>query len=1855
MNGEFIILYGWSNPQIIEGFNSTPPPILLPSILAHPGEREMMIIPLDNMDTGGYWSAAKLNVTSYDFSFNEMGQLEINVGFMDKTSMMMNSVRVGSIASTFKKIMSRGDFDPTAGTDIVEDVGAMWVTLPGGIRIQMAELIANDQAAMSRKTGSTPTGPAPPGVENLHDRLASSFIEMMDGEEDSDKVAFYATKGENNQEAYWAEVKRRERRGFPWGGPGIRSYEKVTVRKRRVDDPTVTVSTEAGDDDETDSGDASDATEEITSYRVKVVYYYLGWVLEALRLSLVDQNRSRVREGDTSFNPKFKYLKNESTSKLKSAFQQKVSQTERRGSTTEKIQNAIIRLKENCLPPFLMAEDLNIRDIQWDPDNPIDQLGLYKGRRQDGTHRPCAGRVIAEGVGDDGNNKNAEADRERAQKIADKIFPTPEENVEGSLLPMRGHRVLIDPGDDQYAHVGLTNKQKDEDPFWVFKPDWKQRDVIIEDTTELGSDGELQISLNLGYTVGERNRARAEAQADPMARKINVIPAGGSPEGYDPLNPTAYKAADRGGRFFYAVSLPLRQKEKVMKRHRIFIMEVDQFRKSDNEIWQLTQRKWHGMYVQYLGNYFEQLIKNRVAELEKEGRTVEDIYNEPIDLDFLTGKVFNNLLMAQDTRTRNDAMPASGPEHRVDGLHEAPSRWTYASWARVRQSAGGESSAAGMLAASIDKTEIALNDNIRALEVEEIARDKLLELVIEKQNNNNTIKRRTEELTGGIYEAGRDATENEMLINFKNWKQIGQGKLLLNPGGAYYKKIDLYEDNIQLPEVKLEWMIWKKYGVPTDNWFNEPSDKNGENLQSKWKFKNPDQLRQLQDEIEPQQRIVDINISLIMENDRVLKDDNNKYLDTLENITTLESNVDTLTARLTRYSSYINEDDEEDNMRELSPYDDTSEFDVPLPVDMGRDKPMVLTTRVAQQWYRRFSVDIDSTDGPARMKQGRTVTTWDRGFINGVTDVTNYGPQTKGGTKYYLPGGVRQFTFDSSRRNKPAVGFPHVILDKEACLEAQRVRGYRSLYITENATDDGQSWRQFGHPAANPDTPGTNAFGYFPGPRIIDENGINTGGNHVADYTEFLALFGLTAPQKILQKWPWPTGIRNSDPGKIWHDDEFYYMVDDANNIIRMAGSVGAERQSFDNIQGKLTGKQHGIGHQLRVPDGYTPEELANTFVQTGWYLGYGGDPVYLYPSAATAVQMKLDDNGKKVITKKNNLDTNWPKKRTDAEKKKGGTAEDRMGKEDEGHRNDRYYGAHYRIGANQHNINLTLDEKRALVLPLARSWPIMSAADGGDNPVPYYLGYRGATKGPSGGLFPIGFDVSRLGAAAPKQPETEGGLHRIYYEEDGQRQSRKVNRTIPYTNPSWPYGTGYYRWDYDGGIPGAHKMPKKGARSGHYVKMGDFIEQLPNHGFFTTVNNDNHSPSVIAQDGKIINGKQLNVGFVEFILHNVYAPLGLNRRTAIRGNGNGRPRGELKISYDSHDRNRLNDTTYGHLFRPIDDDEEDNSDSGGISFTDFGLKDVESVADMPIRRDVVDNLMNKNNVNMSLAQFVQELIHPSSIGINTGNIHVSIRQKPAGNFEVFQATKNWQAKADEVNAESNKKEILFKHKFPEKHFLIDYKQQDSLIENIDMSSKFDPAIALTFERGAQAFAGNPTAIVKFLSYGEVATDLKEFLDNEDKVNNTTMYAKVFNDIGTGPTGKAAEIIIAQNAFFDTPKDNGKKIVSDSVMTRFLMQRPERMNKLNAMLQAEPGSNFATQLLSHYMRRCTITIHGTTNITPFNSINISGVLPNLEGLYLITSVRESIQTQNFQTIIEGVLLRPRQIENMETHKYTLKE
>ena len=61
-------------------------------------------------------------------------------------------------------------------------------------------------------------------------------------------------------------------------------------------------------------------------------------------------------------------------------------------------------------------------------------------------------------------------------------------------------------------------------------------------------------------------------------------------------------------------------------------------------------------------------------------------------------------------------------------------------------------------------------------------------------------------------------------------------------------------------------------------------------------------------------------------------------------------------------------------------------------------------------------------------------------------------------------------------------------------------------------------------------------------------------------------------------------------------------------------------------------------------------------------------------------------------------------------------------------------------------------------------------------------------------------------------------------------------------------------------------------------------------------------------------------------------------------------------------------------------------------------------------------------------------------------------------------------------------------------------------------------------------------------------------------------------------------------------------------------------------------------VLSTFLRTANLTIHGTTGLNVFNLIYLKGLLSGVEGLYLISSVNESIAASNFTTTLECKLI-----------------
>ena len=370
--GEFLLLYGWSNPTSVPGYDAIPPPVLEPDI--NDPSKQMMVVPLVNMKSGGYWSAARVNISKYDFSFNEVGQLDITAVFRDMTTIHLTTTKLSTIAPTFKRLFATADYDPRSkrpgslgrtGNDFLNLV----VTNVDGASRSIVDNFIDEQNSLN--VDNTVANSSPSFIPIIGggtvDERTGDFIPSTDATLTETLDALEAESSPigripSANAATFADRQRNESQGFP-RSIGIATYEKVETLRPVVDlSDAVTYGDEGAVQVADDTTDEDVEMEIQTDYKIKTVYYYLGWIMEGVRLCLADANRSRVQEGEAAFNPKFFYLHNEDTSKLSSAFQRSIARSDRANTIEERIQLAIIRLKEKHLPPIKLRRHPNVYD-----------------------------------------------------------------------------------------------------------------------------------------------------------------------------------------------------------------------------------------------------------------------------------------------------------------------------------------------------------------------------------------------------------------------------------------------------------------------------------------------------------------------------------------------------------------------------------------------------------------------------------------------------------------------------------------------------------------------------------------------------------------------------------------------------------------------------------------------------------------------------------------------------------------------------------------------------------------------------------------------------------------------------------------------------------------------------------------------------------------------------------------------------------------------------------------------------------------------------------------------------------------------------------------------------------------------------------------------------------------------------------------------------------------------------------------------------------------------------------------------------------------------------------------------------
>ena len=1952
-DSKFLIIYGWANPEIIPGYSAAMPPPKLENDPNDPNHKRMRV-PIRNLGNGGYWSSGIVNITKYDFGFNEMGKLELTVELRDDSAIGMVSTVMSNIARKFKMLLD---------TDILDQT----ITGMSGNEFTMRDMLIERQQQLNAqyiKSHEKDKDGKYTGTPQSYEEFTKMWAEAIE-EFSGDGAAVSVTglkspvgdilAGIPAGKEYFTEedvmianeAVKMAQKGYPEDN-SIKSFKQVF---KRIPDPNPSdTDNETDDAAEVEADDVGEPlsgvpTKVVKMYESQPVYYFLGAIMDSISICMAD--RGGPQGLDNSKTPSFYYHQLSDESKLSTSFQTKVSSVNRKHGMEERIQEAVIRLKERFLPPAAFDQNatrgvLNLAKLMREKV----VYGIYGETEGLNPSSSFVSGTVAQYAG----RQTPEKD-----KIVRAIFPPPPKAATMTGAPMRGHVREVNTRANKYKTVleskGLASYPHNHGKIWVYIPDWKQ-----------------------------------EINFDPEG---NEVVSGGSPNGFDPLNPTEYKAQDRGGKFWMIVTY--NHDDKVFKMP----VNYDRWRLSSKDNWNLLCKKWHNLYREYLASHFENLIRERVVEVLIAGMPIEVIYNEPLDLDWLTGRIYDNINFEQHRNflKRWDEIGTKYVEDFDQGAAETKRNQEITKYREIIKE--NNVKIYGPIMEDPDEDGPATFDDFFAAADETSTTSPtygqsapaespgLLSLSQRLIHQINTIKLQLEQLTGGRYKRNpegqidtEDIMGNPVMTKFKNFKRVvasqteydsGPSLIVRDPETGrqmattiqiYNPEIE-YESQVGAPDVKEEWILWNKHNVPTNNFQNQWNHElreweDSSNKAERWKLRHTQRYEfHVLRSLESTKTDVADKLNIIKTKQEELNAVYESYRGCKFAIENAEIKIREAEQRFEQFKEFFNENA---GQVQLSIYDDTSAFDGDgVYVDQGRAQPTHLTTKVAQQWYRRFS-----------------------GIVKyGAIDVRNYGPPA-GGQEYYLPTNNYQFRFDVERRTWSIMGSPRRVLNPEVFGAGENVNSTLALELSRQllgnlnygiAKDDDaaavfsknmpyenvevgritrkeyKNWSLFGNPGI-PHENGNNAWGFKPGPPIereLEGGHVElSGGNYVRTYKEFLDIFGLGYnpdwPQSLRIVSRWPTLSDTAGGNKNAADADrrnlsrnglnipVYTMVDEAGNII--------------------------------VDDGdgwYTP---------TGWYLDFAGKPAYLYPSRTTAALVNNTNDYKDGVAPGGVISYPF----------EGGGNGDRMAtKGEKGHENDYakwkqihrehgvgreptglqkiadgiaefaktqvdmvsalfagdfkgyvkaqwkalkqiYTAAAYagmasfamgnpgaaylmhkhlrplflkklkgdvpvdyrgtkgmwgaRLGLSEHNINLTLDMKRSMVhlrSSVTEETKFLGedvANRGTANPV---IDWGNITKGQDG--------IYRINANGwPSDRRGEIADYSAYDYVDGKKvPARREDGVLvasvtgpandsgkKYTNPRFPFGTGWYRADSKN-HHGPYVFPE---RKKNWSNWSDFLSGLGEEngfGFFTQIDNRNHTPCMV-EGGSITDGLEINEGFVKFVIENVFAPLPKNRRTAARPNHK-----PIKILGDSesntvdnfHEAERVEDTTYGDLFGPLQDDGEDDKPkaASALAPASFGNMDsfsIDNVANIPIRADVVKNLLSKSNTTMSIAQFLGEIFRPGSMGVNNvPNPNLVARESESGVFEIMSlADQNWDQHAENykhlfINFLGEDQEKI---RFPEDIIMLDFRAMDSLIESMDMNSSFDPMTVMAFEDASAVYTGSKDALMNFLSYKDVGNELKAFL----KLNHPELK-------DDGPAIEKGLIIddkgvvtLNKQLFMD---ESGEKVRPEigTVISKFLQNKPGRLTQLreieNAMAAAKSiagqdtgagtSTNSVTQFMANHMKTVTITIHGTTNITAFQSVIVKGVMPDLEGLYLINKVRESITPQSFQTILEGTLVR----------------
>ena len=222
---------------------------------------------------------------------------------------------------------------------------------------------------------------------------------------------------------------------------------------------------------------------------------------------------------------------------------------------------------------------------------------------------------------------------------------------------------------------------------------------------------------------------------------------------------------------------------------------------------------------------------------------------------------------------------------------------------------------------------------------------------------------------------------------------------------------------------------------------------------------------------------------------------------------------------------------------------------------------------------------------------------------------------------------------------------------------------------------------------------------------------------------------------------------------------------------------------------------------------------------------------------------------------------------------------------------------------------------------------------------------------------------------------------------------------------------------------------------------------------------------------------------------------------------------------------------------------------------------------------------------------------------------------------------------------------------FSDKVVVCEFATERSLVENFSLNSKVDPLAFAAFR--LPSIVGGKEVDVAGLVKDNLGNTGSGFLKDITSILEKDLFSSKqslvdLNIITVDDNGKVKSVNTnnLSNFLSSQGTTQGKQVVTNFIdelratnatfNNNIIAKQNEKLSNSGANNSTKPS--FYGGILSSFLRSITLTIHGTVGLTMFNLIYIRGIMRGIEGIYMITSVTESLSPSNFTTTLECKLI-----------------